>query len=361
MGESRQVTRYAEVDALLRSECKKDPLAAADGPYTRSVMHMRGSLVFMDPPAHTRLRALVTRAFTARTIEALRPRVEALVEALLAPLRGAARFELMSAFARPLPAMVIAEMIGVDPDDRRYFHAWSDDVAHGFAPDAAPEVRARVVQSWDAFRAYFGRAIAARRAAPRDDLITRLIAARAGEDQLTDAEMIGLLVEIVDAGTLTTSDLIGNGVFALLRHPAELQRLRDDPGLLPNAVDEILRFDPSIQWTERIAIEGVAVAGCPVPAGEWIWPSLARANRDPAVFPEPDRLDVARPNADHHLAFGGGRHFCPGAALARLEAEVALAALLRAFPALRLDGDGEPPRRTAPGFSGFAALPLWTA
>jgi cytochrome P450 len=360
VGGSRQVTSYADVDALLRSDCLKDPLKAADGPYTRSIMHMRGSLVFMDPPEHTRLRALVTKAFTARTIEALRPRIQHLVDTLLAPLLGAERFELVSAFSRPLPAMVIAEMIGVDPGDRSYFHAWSADIAHGFSPDVAPEVRERVVRSWDAFCAYFGRVIAERRATPRDDLITRLIAARVGDDLLTDAEMVGLLVEIVDAGTLTTTDLIGNAMFALLRAPAQLQKLRDAPSLIPNAVDEVLRLDPSIQWTERIAIDGVMVAGCPISAGEWIWPSLSSANRDPAVFPDPDRFDVTRPNADHHLAFGGGRHFCPGAALARLEAQIAIATLLRSFPTLRLDGDDDPPRKTAPGFSGFQVLPLRT-
>ena len=360
-GPGRQVTSYAEVDALLRSDCLKDPAKAADGPYTRSIMHMRGSLVFMDPPAHTRLRALVTKAFTVRTIEALRPRIQDLVDSLLAPVLGSERFELISVLARPLPALVIAEMIGVDPGDRQYFHAWSADIAHGFSPDVAPEVRERVVRSWDAFCAYFGRVIAERRAAPREDLISRLIAARVGDDHLTDAERVGLLVELVDAGTLTTTDLIGNGMFALLRSPAELQKLRDDPRLVPNAVDELLRLDPPIQWTERIAIEGVAVAGCPVPAGEWVWPSLASANRDPAVFPDPDRLEITRPNADRHLAFGGGRHFCPGAALARLEAQIAIATLLRSFPALRLDGEDDPPRKTAPGFSGFAALPLRTA
>jgi cytochrome P450 len=350
-------TRYADVNTVLRSGCFKDPHKAGDGPYTRGVMHMRGTLMFMDAPDHTRLRGLVSGAFPPRVVEALRPRVQELAEGLLAAVTGDG-FELMTAFARPLPAMVIAEVIGVDPDDRDQFLAWSDDLAHSFDPFRSPEIQARVSRSYEAFRSYFRRVIAERRAAPRADLVSRLVEARDGSDHLTDAELVAILVEIVDSGAVTTSDLIGNGVLALLHHAPQLQALRADPALIPNAVEEMLRFDTSIIVTERVAIDGVLVAGCPVPAGDWILPSVAAANHDPSVFPDPERFDIARDNAHLQLAFGAGRHVCLGAALARLEAQVAIGALLRAFPALRLGGDGEPRRKRVPGFRGLAALPV---
>jgi cytochrome P450 len=354
--------KAADVDAALRNHAySRDPHKAAAGSLMRGLLANNTtpddnmSMLFLDPPDHTRLRGLVSKAFTPRAVEALRPRVAAIAGGLLDAVAGEAEFDLMPAFADPLPTLVIAEMIGVDPADQKRFKAWSDVLVLSLNPFITDEDRERVRQTGEELAAYFQAVIADRRAAPRDDLTSRLIAAQEGGDRLSDEEMIITLVLLLVAGNVTTTDLIGNGVLALLENPEQLQALRDDPALIPNAVEEMLRYDPPVVETARIPLADVEIAGQTIPAGQTITPTLASANRDPAATPDPDRFDVRRENI-HHWSFGGGIHFCLGAPLARLEAQEALRVLLDRYPALRPAPGSTPERKLTPGFHGLASL-----
>jgi cytochrome P450 len=260
----------------------------------------------------------------------------------------------IEAFAGPLPVIVIAEMLGVDPADRRDFKRWSDWQAMSLNPLMTDEQRAAFVQADAELGAYLARVLAERRAGPRDDLISAMIAAEEAGDQLTDGEIVTMCELLLAAGNVTTTDLIGNGVWLLLRHPDQLRALRDDPALIGNAVEEILRFESPVVQTARIPLRDVEIGGCPIGRGESVVASLAAANRDPGRCPEPDRFDIRRA-AIAHQSFGGGAHYCLGAPLARLEAQIAIPTLLRRFPRLRLAG--EPLEwRALPAFRGLAAL-----
>lgn len=357
------VTRYDDVYRILYDrELSADPANADPGTSMGFIHAVSGehrdepqSILMMDEPGHTRLRKLVNKAFTPRAVEALRPRAGAIAAELLDALSGQPEFDLMAAFAQPYPTTVIAEMIGVDPADRVQFKAWSDLAVRGLDPFLSPEDRARTGQAGGALRDYFRRALAERRRALRDDLVSRLIAAHDENDALTEPEMVVMLSLLLTAGNVTTTDLIGNGVKTLLDHPAELQRLRDDPALIPNAVEEILRFDPPVIETWRTSSEPVEVCGHAIAARQTIAPSLAAANHDPRHFPDPERFDVTRQEVDH-LSFGGGIHYCLGASLARLEAQVAVAQLVDRFPRLRKADGREPVYRALPGFRGMESF-----
>lgn len=354
------VTRYDDVYRILYDRSlSADPANAAPGT-SMGFIHAAGgqhrdepqSILMMDEPGHTRLRKLVNKAFTPRAVEPLRPRAEAIAEALLDAVAGEPEFDLMAAFAQPYPTTVIAEMIGVDPADRAQFKAWSDRSVRSLDPFLSPADRALTAEAGSALRGYFRRAIADRRGTPRDDLVSRLIASHEENDALTEPEMVVMLSLLLTAGNVTTTDLIGNGVKALLEHPAELQLLRDVPALIPNAVEEMLRFDPPVIETWRTFAEPVPVCGHAIAARQTIAPSLAAANHDPRHFADPERFDVTRAEVDH-LSFGGGIHYCLGASLARLEAEVAVAKLLERFPRMRKAEGREPVYRALPGFRGM--------
>jgi cytochrome P450 len=354
------VAREADVDALLRSpQYGKDPRKLREGVLAFQSLNpasgQEPSMLVLDPPDHTRLRGLVNRAFTPRVVENLRPRVEQLVGELLDAVAGQQGFDVMSALAAPLPITIIAEMIGVDPRDQERFRDWS----HAFAAslDAlAPEgVRQRAYQAHEEITAFFHEQIEAHRASPRDDLISGLIAAQDGNDSLTTEEMISTLTLLLVAGNVTTTDLIGNGVLALLEHPDEMKKLRDDPSLITNAVEEVLRYDSPVLGTGRVPLQDVEVAGCPITKGEAVLVSLAGANRDPSATPNPDRFDISRNDIKHH-SFGAGPHFCLGAPLARLEAPIALGGIVQRFPNLRLDPANSPKRRLLPAFRGLVSL-----
>jgi cytochrome P450 len=312
------------------------------------------SLLFQDPPAHTRLRALVSKAFTPRAVEQLAPRIRRIVDDLLGAVAGRDRLDLIEAFAEPLPVIVIAEMLGIDPARRHDFKRWSDASALGLSPLLTADQQAARAQSVVELEAYLWAALAERRANPRDDLISALIAAEEAGDQLTDREIVTMCTLLLTAGNVTTTDLIGNGVWLLLRHPEQLRMLRDDPSLIANAVEEILRVESPVVQTSRIAMGDAEFGGCPIRRGESVLASLAAANRDPGATPEPDRFDITRPDIRHH-SFGGGVHYCLGAPLARLEAQLAIPALLRRFPRLRL-AEESLEWRAIPGFRGFARL-----
>lgn len=352
---------FEEVAALLRDPAwRKDPAGANPGPYTEVIAAQMPSMLFMDDPDHRRVRGLLSRAFSRRATESLRPRVEEIAGDLLEGMaqRGAP-VELIGEFASPLPIIVIAEILGVDPADRADFKRWSDDLALQFNPLLDAEDAARVASSFEAIHGYLGDAVERRRRAPGDDLISALIAVQDEDgERLSDDEMVRVLRLLLAAGNITTTDLIGNGVHLLLRHPDQLAALVADPSLVPQAVEEILRYEPPVVATDRIAPEGATVAGCPVAHGEWVMPVLVTANRDPAAHEDPDRFDIHRPDV-RHVSFGGGAHHCLGAPLARLEAQVALARLIERFPRMRLAAPDEPARRRyTPGFQGLAALPV---
>ncbi|MCK9520581.1 MAG: cytochrome P450 [Dehalococcoidia bacterium] len=352
---------WDDIETALRDRTySRDPRNAAEDTL---MARLRGqderpgtSILFLDPPDHTRLRGLVNKAFTPRAVEAMRPRIEAIAEDLLDKVEGKPTWDLIEAFAAPLPTIVIAEMLGVDPKDQPQFKAWSDNLVKGLDPFISPEDQQRLDESRAALDAYLRAQIAGRRAQPRDDLLSALIVAEDEGHKLTEDELLGTVSLLLVAGNVTTTDLIGNGVHALLRHPDQKDLLRDDPSLIVNAVEEMLRYDSPVVLTGRIVMDDEVVTGCPVKKGHSLTPLLAAANHDPAVHADPHRFDIAREDPKHQ-SFGGGAHYCLGAPLARAEAQVAVTTLLRRFPNLHLAGP-EPERRLLIGFRGFLSLPV---
>ena len=353
------LTRAQDIDHVLRDRTMSvDPRKANEGTYMRIFHRFRNfSMLFQDPPAHTRLRALVSKAFTPRAVERLAPRIRQIIDELLAVVAGRGRFDVVEAFAGPLPVIVIAEMLGVDPADRHEFKRWSDWEAMSLNPLLTADQQASATEANAELGAYLQRTIAERRADPRADLISAMIAVEEAGDQLTDSEIVTMCELLLAAGNVTTTDLIGNGMWLLLRHPEQLQKLRDEPLLITNAVEEILRFESPVVQTARIAMGDVEIGGCPIHRGESLLASLAAANRDPDEYREADRFDITRQDVHHH-SFGGGAHFCLGAPLARLEAQLAILAFLQRFPRIRL-ADEALEWRALPAFRGLGRL--WVA
>ena len=358
-GRAWMVTRYADVRTVL-----SDPRLARDvrrwpgggrsrpGEATGVYAHM----LHADPPDHTRLRRVVQKAFTPR-LAALSPRAEEIAAGLLdemAAVRGDV-IDLLGAYARPLPVTVLCELLGIPAADR----------ARITVTVTAYDNRAEHQRVERELAAYFTELIAARRAEPGDDLVSALVLARdsaadeGAADGLTGSELLATLYLLVMAGFDTTVNLIASGTLALLTHPAEMARLRADPSLLPAAVEELLRFtSPVNHANDRFTTEDVPVGGVVIPAGEWVLPATSSANRDPARFPDPDRLDVGRA-ASGHVAFGYGIHYCLGAPLARMEAEVAFGGLLPRFPGMSLAVSPEDLRwRPVSLMHGLESLPV---
>jgi cytochrome P450 len=295
------------------------------------------NLLNLDGPEHASLRGLVNKAFTPRRVAALRPRIGEIAHDLLDAIEGRGELELIRDFAHPLPVIVIAELLGVPAADREKFRAWSNGAAQIIDPLNAERGMARAKEAANELSAYFREMLARRRAEPCDDLLSAMIAAEQDGRVIGERDLVALSVLLLAAGHETTTNLIGNAVVALLRFPEQAERLRAEPALLASAVEEFLRFDSPVQFTDRIALEAVELGGQRIPAGRPVGLLLAAANHDPEVFASPHRLDVARAE-NRHLAFGHGPHFCLGAPLARLEAEIGMGALLARFPKLRGDG-----------------------
>jgi cytochrome P450 len=339
------LTRYADVVTVLRSpDVSSERTAMAQqrvGPEFQKLYEVRAhAMLNADPPRHTRMRLLVNKAFTPRTVEALAPFIQAFVEKVLDAAKAKGRTDFMAELAFPLPAVVIAEMLGVPAEDRERFKKWSDEstAAVGNLPsNMSPDVLRKSIAAFDELQEYFRGIIAQRRAEPRDDLISALVKAQEEGDRLSEVELLANSILLLNAGHETTTNLIGNGTLALLRHPDQLKRLRDDPALVPTAVEEMLRYDSPVQFTTRILKKDVQLGGKTLRTGQMALVLLAAANRDPEQFPDPDRLDVGRPD-NKHVAFGLGPHFCLGAPLARLEGRIVFETLLRRLPAIRLDG-----------------------
>ncbi|SDY94855.1 Cytochrome P450 [Micromonospora pattaloongensis] len=327
-------TRYADVRTVLGDPRFSRAASVGRDEPRITPLQMASGILSMDPPEHTRLRRLVARAFTARRVEDLRPRAREIADELLDRMvAGGPPADLVEAFATPLPVTVICELLGVPVADQGRFHVWSEAIVSttSLSPD-------RIREYIDNLYAYIGELIARRRRVPTDDLLGALVRARDSDDgRLTETEMVQLAAGLLAAGHETTVTQIPNFVYVLLTHPAELARLRADPALVPSAVEELMRYVPLgvASSFARYALEDVELGGVLVRAGEPVIASLSAANRDPEVFDDPDRLDLTRA-ANPHVGFGHGVHHCIGAQLARMELQVAVAALLHRLPGLRL-------------------------
>lgn len=360
------VTRYDDVSALLRDpRCSADrtpPAHAVDSAWRReSELHavVETTMLGLDPPDHTRLRNLVNLAFTPRVVADLRPRVERLTEEHLDALAAADAPDVMQDLAEPLPVRVIAELLGAPPGDHARFRRWASDLARALDPAFHRDVIERADRAVVEMRSYFRPLLAERRSEPRDDLLSALVQAETEGDRLSEEELYSFCILLLAAGSETTTNLIGNGLLALLRHPDQLATLQDQPGLIDSAVEELLRYDSPLQATTRRALESFELRGKRIREGDLLVLSLAGANRDPARFDDPDRLDVRRDD-NRHLAFGLGVHYCVGAPLARVEGQVVFARLLERFPKLQLVPSKPPIRRDTLVLRGLSSLPVQT-
>jgi len=333
-GRAYLATRYEDVkrvfgDQVFSREAARRPESAVLSPASRVPF----SLLNMDPPEHTRIRRLIASAFTTRAVERLRPRVQQIADELVdAMLAQGPPAEFVAAFAAPLPALVISELLGVPAADRERLQAWLDVFVSSAVPPA--EFAATI----GAFMAYLGQLVASRRAAPADDLISALLAVQEDGATFSEPELLHTIFFLIGGGYETTAALLTNSIVILQRYPDQLALLRDKPDLVPDAVEELLRYVP-IFWCglERIASEDVELSGVPIPAGASVVPMIYAANCDPTLAEEPERLDLTR-TQHPHLTFGHGPHHCVGAPLARLELQIAFTTLLRRLPQLRPAG-----------------------
>jgi len=363
------LTRYADCVAVLRdpgrfsNDSRNSELyqafRAAGGREPTIMEDTAGrTMLFIDPPDHARLRNLVNKAFTARRIEALRPHVREIVKGLLDDIEASGRdtFDLVNEVAYPLPVTVICEMLGVPPQDWDHFHRWSSALVVTLDPVMSDEVLGPANEAALAFADYFTGLLTDRRAHPRDDLLTAMIAAEDRGERLTEQELLAMCILLLIAGHETTVNLIGNGMLALLRHRDQLERLTTNPSLIRSATEEFLRYDSPVQFLGRTLMEDVEIGGRHIRKGEQLVPVIGAANRDPAQFSEPDILDIGRPD-NRHLSFGGGIHFCLGAPLARAEGQITIAELARRFPNLELATETFERRETVT-LRGLRSLPV---
>ena len=358
------VSRHADVGFVLRDKrFGKDFVGRMTRRFGKEVMEepvyrsMRHWMLQQDPPDHTRLRGLVVQAFTARRAEDMRPRIQQIVDVALDRVAPRGRMDLIADFAFRLPVTVICEMLGIPEGDHPLFFAGAR--TGGRLLDPVPLSRAEIDEANAgnlASAEYFHWLFDLRRREPGDDLTSQLVQAEEEGSKLSNEELTANIILLFGAGHETTVNLIGNGLLALHRNPDQLRRLQDEPCLITNAIEELLRYDSSVQLTGRTALKDVEVGGVAVARGESVLCLLGAANRDPAAYPDPDRLDIARPNV-RPLSFGGGIHFCLGAQLARIEGEVAIATLLRRFPSLRLDDPAHAEWRQTFVLRGLSKLP----
>ena len=354
------LTRFQDCRAALRDQRLGSPEPGDEAPTLLASARQRRadvprSLLFLNPPDHTRIRSLVSRAFTPRRVERLRPAVEAMTEELIDAMAEARECDLIDALAFPLPANVISELVGVPVSDRDWLRPLVSDLAATLEPTRQPGEAERAEAASVQVTQYLNDLIDRRRAEPADDLLSGLIAASDGEDRLTQPEVAVTVSLIYAAGFETTMNLIGNMVHTLMRHPDQLARLRADRSLVPSAVDEVLRFEPPVQLDGRYVRADTEIGGHAIEQGQGVLMLLGAANRDPAAVDDPDRFDVGRSDVPM-LSFGSGIHYCLGAALARLEGQVVLQALLDRFEAWT-PLDDNPPWKRRLTLRGLAKLP----
>jgi cytochrome P450 len=361
------ISRHEDVRGILtdltlwRAPEKAEPAAVL----TRRILEQRegrdrepegvGSILLLDDPDHARIRHPLSQALYKRVAKS-RPLVEELVGETLDRLEGRETFDLMAGIALPIPIDVIARILGVDNNRLAEFRDWSEGVIQGLNPLRTPEQTEHMERSEEAIGPFMFDMLQQRRAKPEDDLVTDMVQLQAAGADLPDPDLISNLISLLVAGNLTTTDLIGNGVRLFVLNPGELAKLKADPSLIGAAVEEILRYEPPVDITNRIASREMEVGGCPIHQAQSMMVSLRGANRDPAVFEDPDRFDITRKKSPH-VSFGGGAHICIGAPLARLEAQVALLRLFERFPNLALaDPEAKPEWRTLPFFRGLQHL-----
>jgi cytochrome P450 len=359
-------SRHAEVSLVLRDKrfgkdfvdrtVRRYGPQVMDEPVFRSMRHW---MLQQDPPDHTRLRGLAVKAFTARRVEDMRPRIQAIVDETIDRIAPRGHMDLIEDFAFRLPVTIICDMLGIPADHREVFYSSSRNGGRLLDPvPLSPAEIAAANTGNVAAGMYFQRLFELRRRSPGDDLTTQLVQAEEDGSKLSNEELTANIILLFGAGHETTVNLIGNGLLALHRNPEQLALLKANPALITNAIEEFLRYDSSVQMTGRVTLEDIDdLGGKKIPKGESVLCLLGSANRDPAVYPDrPDRLDITRPNV-RPLSFGGGIHFCLGAQLARIEAEVAIATLLRRLPELRLDDAQTPEWRPTFVLRGLKSLP----
>ncbi len=363
------LTSYADVLASLRdpqnfvNSGRFRPILENLPPETRAEIqplerHFEQGLLNVDPPDHTRMRALINKAFTPRAVAEMRPAIQEIVDEHLDVVQGKGRMEVIRAIAFPLPVIVVAGMMGVPKADRDQFKHWSTDiVAFQSTAYTTPEIITHSQRALLAMREYLREVCRQRRRHPQRDLISAMVAAEEQGDKLTEGELLSTCVTMMIAGHETTTNLIATGLLSLLRNPDALQQLKADPLLIDTAVEELLRYDSPLQRNRRVVARDLEFGGKRMKRGQLVLQMLGAANRDPVQFPNPDQLDVHRsPNA--HVAFGRGIHFCLGAPLARLEAPIAINTILRRMPALRLETDQVEWWHEHGMFRGLKSLPV---
>jgi cytochrome P450 len=338
------VSRFADVNALLRdrrfgrtyhhvathAEMGRPSEPPSHGPFWHLI---RNGILDMEPPDHTRVRALVSKAFTPRMVEGMRGRVQDMMDALVDDVSGTGEFDLIARIAEPLPVAVIAELLGVPERDRHLLRPWSADICGMYELNPSEETARTTVRACIEFSDYLRTLSRERRAAPREDLISALAQVVDDGERLSEDELIATCVLLLNAGHEATVNVTGNGWWSLFRNPEQLAKLRADAALVPRAIEELMRWDTPLQMFERWVLEDVEICGATVPKGAELGLLFGSSNRDPAVFDRPDELDIGRePNA--HVSFGAGVHFCLGAPLARLELETSFATIVRRLPAL---------------------------
>ncbi|MBI1876881.1 MAG: cytochrome P450 [Chloroflexi bacterium] len=317
------LTRHEDCTLLLRNKRLGNKPSPGD------------SMLYQNPPDHTRLRSLVNKAFTSHRVEQFRGRIQEITDHLLDQLKDTGQADLIASLAYPLPVIVIAEMLGVPPEDHVIFQNWSKMITKSLDLADNSAIADQIKEAIESFKTYFKALIAERRANPKEDLISALAAAEEAGDKLTEAELYNTCRLLLIAGHETTVNLIGNGTLALLRYPHQLQGLKDNPDCIGSAIEEFLRYDSPIQMTSRLALETVPFKGHTFRTGQTLAFLLGAANRDPEAFEQPNTLDLTRPN-NRHLSFSQGIHYCLGAPLARLEGQIAISTLIRRFPNLAL-------------------------
>jgi hypothetical protein len=360
------LTRYDDIKSVVndRSLWRHPSRARPDSLFRQFANRMdeRGpregeSILFMDDPDHARVRQPLTKAFYKRAAR-MRADVDTIVDEVLDGLATRAQFDVIDDYGIPIPILVIAKVLGVERERLQEFRAWSEGIILALHVMRSEEQTRQMIAADAALTAYFTQAMAERRRIPRDDLITDMVQLQAEGAPLNDAEIRINLASLLVGGNLTTTDLIGNGVLTLLRHPEQLAALRADPSLAANAVEEILRFEAPVSLTSRVASRDMEIGGCPIHAGDPMMTFVRAANRDPSVFEDPDSFDITRKRPPH-MSFGGGSHICIGAPLARMEGQVAIPRLFERFPNLRLA-----PQtftwRALPGFRGLEHLVVET-
>jgi cytochrome P450 len=350
------VSRYQDALMLLKEgHTTKDAMRVKPAAEVTFFDH---TMLSKDAPEHTRLRSLASLAFTPARVRDMAARLAQIIDELIGRVASQGRMDFIADFAMPLPAIVIAELLGVPPEDRETFHSWSEKVARGTVDELRSEAAAEEGdEAGKALAYYFSDLFDRRREEPKDDLISALIAAHYAQDRLTEIELMAMCMGLLIAGHTTTANLLGNGMLTLLRNPDQMAMLQSHPDLLPSAVEEMLRFESPIQRaTFRLTKVPVEIGGTLIPKGQQVSVLIGAANRDPQVFPQPDRFDISR-QPNRHLAFGFGAHFCFGAPLARAQTKLGFSRLLERLPRLRLSAEGPRWGRTT-FFRGLDSLPV---